>query len=130
MDGGTVVNALRNFFSILYGVGYIGNSWLFLATVWSYLGENLPLSLIQIINPLMYLGVILSLLASPAFWLLTGATILGLVGSQRLANAEESRQSDVVQEAWEQDEEAQEDDVEDLWEDTSDGQAEGYRPVR
>lgn len=113
------------------GSGYIGNSWLFLATLWGYLGENLPLSFTQIINPLMCLGVILSLLASPAFWLLTGATIVGLVGTQRLAGTEQPQQPHALQEAWEQEEEEeQEEEMEDLWRDPPDDQPEGHQPAR
>jgi hypothetical protein len=64
---------LQVIFSILWGLGYLGNGILFLYIEWSFLRE----SFVQVFNPLLHLQVLRVLLTSPYFWVFLAMAVVG-----------------------------------------------------
>lgn len=64
---------LQTIFTILRGIGYLGNGILFLYVEWKFLRQ----SFVQIFNPLLHLQVLGVVLTSPLFWIFL---VLALVG--------------------------------------------------
>ena len=64
---------LQILFSVLWGVGYLGNGILFLYVEWTYLRH----SFVQIFNPLLHLQVLGALLTIPLFWIFLVMAVLG-----------------------------------------------------
>jgi hypothetical protein len=60
-------------FSILWGLGYLGNGILFLYVEWTFLRQ----SFIQLFNPLLHLQVLGVLIATPLFWMFLAMAVVG-----------------------------------------------------
>jgi WYL domain len=60
-------------FSILWGLGYLGNGILFLYVEWSFLRQ----SFVQVFNPLLHLQVLGVLLTTPLFWVFLAMAVVG-----------------------------------------------------
>ncbi|WP_353259857.1 hypothetical protein [Prochlorothrix hollandica] len=67
---------MQTLFSILWGMGYLGNGILFLYIEWTYLRQNFY----QIFNPFLHLQVLGTLLITPLFWFFLGMVVLGYYG--------------------------------------------------
>lgn len=64
---------LQVMFSILWGLGYLGNGILFLYVEWSFLRQ----SFVQVLNPLLHLQVFGVLLTNPLFWVFLAMAVVG-----------------------------------------------------
>ena len=64
---------LQVLFSVLWGVGYLGNGILILYVEWTYLRR----SFIQVFNPFLHLQVLGTLLTIPLFWIFLTMAVVG-----------------------------------------------------
>jgi len=64
---------LQAIFSILWGIGYLGNGLLFLYIEWSYLHQ----SFVQAFNPVLQFQVLGTLVTTPLFWFFLVMAVLG-----------------------------------------------------
>jgi len=64
---------LQVIFSILWGLGYLGNGILFLYIEWSFLRQ----SFVQVFNPFLHLQVLGVLLTTRLFWIFLAMAIVG-----------------------------------------------------
>jgi hypothetical protein len=64
---------LQVIFSIIWGLGYLGNGILFFYIEWSFLRQ----SFVQVFNPLLHLQVLGVLLTTPFFWVFLAMAVVG-----------------------------------------------------
>lgn len=72
-------------------LGYIGNSLLILYIWWLEVSK----SFIDFINPLAFLGAIITALTNPLFWVLLVITIIGQFGSGYIENIENAKNKSI-----------------------------------
>ena len=70
----------------LTGIGYLGNGLLFLLIEWSFIAE----SWVQFFNPFLHLQVLIVMLLTPFFWLMTGLILVGVLIEKLAGSAGES----------------------------------------
>ncbi len=66
---------LKFLFTVLWGLGYLGNAILFISIEWSFLQQ----SFIQIFNPLLHLQVFGILLTAHLFWVFLTMAVVGFL---------------------------------------------------
>lgn len=71
----------------LQTVAFLGNGLLFLLIEWSFIAGNW----LHFFNPILHIQVILIMLITPFFWLLTGVGVVGVV-LERLAGGEDEEE--------------------------------------
>jgi len=71
---------LKAIFGILWGLGFLGNSILFLYIEWLFLQQ----SFIQILNPLLHLQVFGTLLTTPLFWIFLAMGVGGYYAARNI----------------------------------------------
>lgn len=72
---------LQVIFSILWGLGYLGNGILFLYIEWSFLRQ----SFVQVLNPFLHLQVFGVLLTTPLFWVFLTLAVVGHYAASGIA---------------------------------------------
>jgi len=84
---------LQGLFRFMWMIGFIGNGILFMYIEWMYIRQNF----FNIINPLIYPQVMITLLTTPLFWILLAIAISGHFGVTKLETkiAKERKTKDV-----------------------------------
>jgi hypothetical protein len=73
-----LLQTLENFFLFINIIGYGGNTILFLKIGWNNLSENW----IQLLNPFLYIYILVDLIKTPLFWLFLLLAIAGIYCAQ------------------------------------------------
>ena len=73
---------LQIIFGVIWVLGYLGNSFLFIYIEWSILQKNF----LQIFNPLIHFQVLGLLISNPWFWIFLAMAIVGHFAVSQLEN--------------------------------------------
>ncbi len=72
------MHGMRDFFSFIHVAGYIGQGLLFAYIEYLILRENI----VQIINPLLHVGVLVVMIQTVWFWLFLAMSVFGYFSAQ------------------------------------------------
>lgn len=73
--GNSVAKGLGCVATGLSAIGYLGNLLLFTLIEWSFIVDNW----LQFFNPILHFQVLITMLITPFFWMMTGLILLGMV---------------------------------------------------
>lgn len=79
-----LASGAHDLFRVVYQLGFMAAVIVYGITTWWQVGDHLPFSLVEALNPLMYFEILLSfLVVSPLFWISVAVIAVGWVGLQK-----------------------------------------------